>query len=70
MRIGVLERDVEIVVLPYCLLFLLQLKDLVFVGATAAVPVREQKDKFTRIRRLKMWTVDEHGEMGGDLGRE
>jgi hypothetical protein len=65
MRIGVFERDAEIVVLPDCPAFLLQLKDLMFVRATAAVPVREQKDEFTPVRRLKMWTVSEHGEMGG-----
>lgn len=63
-----LERDAEIVVLPDCLTFLLQLKDLVFSRATAAVPVREQKDEFTLVRCLKMWTVDEHGEMGGIYG--
>jgi hypothetical protein len=68
MRIGVLERDADIVVLPDCPLFLLQLKDLVFVRAAAAVPVREQKDEFTPVRRLKMWTVDEHGAMGGVFG--
>jgi hypothetical protein len=68
MRISVLERDAEIVVLPDCPAFLLLLKDLVFARATAAVPVREQKDEFTPVRRLKMWTVDEHGEMGGVFG--
>jgi hypothetical protein len=68
MRIGVLERDADIVVLSDCPLFLLQLKDLVFVRATATVPVREQKDEFTPVRRLKMWTVDEHREMDGVCG--
>lgn len=67
MRIGVLERDVEIVVLVECSLFLLQLKDLVPVRTTAGVPVRAQKDEFALVRGLKMWTVDEHCEMGGVL---
>ena len=60
-----LERDAEIVVPSDCPTFLLQLKDVVFTRATASVPVREQKDEFTPIRRLKMRTVYEHGEMAG-----
>ena len=65
---GVIEREADIVVLPDCLLSLFQLEDLVSVRATAGVPVREQKDEFALVRRLKMWTVDEHGEMGGVYG--
>jgi hypothetical protein len=68
MRIGVIERDIEIVVLVDCPFFLLQLKDLVPVRATASVPVRAQKDEFALVRRLKMRTVDEHREMGGGFG--
>jgi hypothetical protein len=68
MRIGVLERDAEVVVLPDYTAFLLLLKDLVLARATAAVPVREQKDEFAPVRRLKMWAVDEHGEMSGVFG--
>jgi hypothetical protein len=63
MRIGVLKRDADIVVLPDCLTFLFQLEDLVYVRATAVVTVRVQKDEFTLVRRLKMWAVDEHDEM-------
>jgi hypothetical protein len=63
MRIGVLGRDVEIVVLVDCPFFLVQLKDLVPVRATAGVSVRAQKDDFALVRRLKMWTVDEHSEI-------
>ena len=68
MRIGVVEWDVEIVVLLDCPFFLLQLKDLVPVRATTGVSVRTQKDEFTLVCCLKMWTVDEHGEMGGVFG--
>lgn len=62
MRIGVFEWDVQIVILSHCLTFLFQLEDVVCGRAAAAVPVREQKDEFTLVRRLKMWTVDEHDE--------
>jgi len=66
----VLERDPKKVSLQGCPTFLLQLKDLVFARAAAAIPVREQKDEFTLVRRLKMWTIDEHGEMSGVLVNE
>jgi hypothetical protein len=39
----------------------------VFGRATVAVPVGEQKDELSLVRRLKMRAVDEHGEMGGSL---
>ena len=61
MRIGVVERNAEIVVLPECAAFFLRLKDVVFDRATAAVPVGEQKDQLTLVRRLEMRAIDEHG---------
>jgi hypothetical protein len=70
MRVGVVERDAEIVVLPECATLLLRLEDVVFGRATVAVPVGEQKDKLTLVRRLEMWAIDEHGELGEALADE
>jgi hypothetical protein len=62
-RVGVIERDTEIVVLPGCAAFLLRLYDIVFGRATVVVPVGEQKDELSLVRRLKMRAINEHGEM-------
>ena len=79
MRIGVVEWDVEIVVLLDCPFFLLQLKDLVLVRATAVVPVRAQKDNFTLVRCLKCGLSTSmmrwvgflvNDEMSGEIGTQ
>ncbi|KAI0268020.1 hypothetical protein BGY98DRAFT_938318 [Russula aff. rugulosa BPL654] len=68
-RIGVVERDVEIVVSVGLSVLPPPTQGSRARPATASVPVRAKKDEFALIRRLKMWAVDEHIEMGGFFGK-